>query len=100
MPNSKCSKVDGAEEIFVNNHALGNVLEEAKRLEFDCIVMNNIIEQDHRFIKKLTRQMKGFKYFCSASATLDGIEVAHMIRKQQFDTSGQCPFKQFAALAE
>jgi len=39
MPNSKCSKVDGAEEIFVNNHALGNVLEEAKRLEFDCIVM-------------------------------------------------------------
>ena len=29
-----------------------------------------------------------------ASATLDGIEVAHMIRKQQFNTSSQCPFKQ------
>ena len=61
--------------------------------------LNNILEQDHRFIKKLTRQMQGFKSFCSALATLDGIEVAHMIRKQQFDTSGQFPFKQFAALA-
>lgn len=61
--------------------------------------LNNIIEQDHRFIKKLTRQMKGFKSFNSASATLDGIEVAHMIRKQQFETSGQSLFQQFAALA-
>jgi putative transposase len=34
---------------------------------------NKIIEQDHRFIKKLTTQMKGFKTFISASATLDGI---------------------------
>jgi putative transposase len=40
--------------------------------------------------------MKGFK---SASATLEGIEVAHMIRKQQFETSGQSAFKQFAVLA-
>ncbi len=61
--------------------------------------LNNIIEQDHRFIKKLTRQMKGFKSFGSASATLEGIEVAHMIRKRQFDSSGQSAFQQFAALA-
>jgi putative transposase len=61
--------------------------------------LNNIIEQDHRFIKKLTRQMKGFKSFSSASATLEGIEVAHMIRKRQFDLSGQSAFQQFAALA-
>jgi hypothetical protein len=61
--------------------------------------LNNIIEQDHRFIKKLTRQMKGFKFFKSASVTLEGIEVAHMIRKQQFETSGQSAFKRFAALA-
>jgi putative transposase len=61
--------------------------------------LNNIIEQDHRFIKKLTRQMKGFKSFNSAAATLDGIEVAHMIRKRQFDDSGQSAFQQFAALA-
>jgi putative transposase len=43
--------------------------------------LNNMIEQDHRFIKTLTRPMKSFKSFQSASATLDGIEVAHMIRK-------------------
>jgi putative transposase len=61
--------------------------------------LNNIIEQDHRFIKKLTRQMKGFKSFASASATLEGIEVAHMIRKQQFEMSGQSAFQQFEALA-
>ncbi|MGO7609378.1 IS6 family transposase, partial [Rhizobium ruizarguesonis] len=53
----------------------------------------------HRFIKKLTRPMKGFKSFQSASATLDGIEVAHMIGKRQFSTSGQSAFQQFAALA-
>jgi len=61
--------------------------------------LNNIIEQDHRFIKKLTRQMKGFKSFSSASATLEGIEVAHMIRKRQFEATGQSAFQQFATLA-
>lgn len=61
--------------------------------------LNNIIEQDHRFIKKLTRLMKGFKSFQSASATLDGIEVAHMIRKGQFGQGDQPAFQQFAALA-
>ncbi|MEM9670871.1 MAG: IS6 family transposase [Pseudomonadota bacterium] len=62
--------------------------------------LNNIIEQDHRFIKKITRPMKGFKAFHSASAaTLQGIEVAHMIRKKQFGQTGLSPFQQFAALA-
>jgi len=61
--------------------------------------LNNIIEQDHRFIKALSKHMKGFKSFDSASATLEGIEVAHMIRKQQFGAFGNSPFQQFAALA-
>ena len=61
--------------------------------------LNNIIEQDHRFIKKLTRPMKGFKSFQSATATLDGLEVAHMIRKRQFGINGQSAFQQFASLA-
>jgi len=61
--------------------------------------LNNIIEQDHRFIKKLTKQMKGFKTFISASSTLDGIEVAHMIRKNQFGFSAKTAFQQFVALA-
>lgn len=60
--------------------------------------LNNIVEQDHRFIKRRTRPMLGFKAFASAAATLAGIEVANMIRKGQL-TSGICPFKQFAELA-
>jgi len=42
---------------------------------------NNFIEQDHRFIKTITKPMMVFKAFHSAWATLDGIETAHMIRK-------------------
>ncbi len=53
--------------------------------------LNNIIEQDHRFIKKITRPMKGFKAFHSASATVEGIEVAHMIRKDQFASGENSP---------
>lgn len=62
--------------------------------------LNNIIEQDHRFIKKITRPMQTFKSFNSAAATLAGIEVAHMIRKGQFQRPGLSGFEQFAALAE
>ena len=61
--------------------------------------LNNIAEQDHRFIKKITRPTLGFKTFHSVVATLAGIEVAHMIRKKQFQTSHTSPFKQFASLA-
>ncbi|MCP5088256.1 MAG: IS6 family transposase [Rhodobacteraceae bacterium] len=60
--------------------------------------LNNIIEQDHRFIKKRLRPMLGFKAFSSAAATLDGIEVAQMIRKKQLPSQGS-GFAQFAALA-
>ena len=43
--------------------------------------------------------MMSFKSFHSASATLQGIEVAHMIRKRQFGKTTQSAFQQFAALA-
>jgi putative transposase len=45
--------------------------------------LNNVVEQDHRFIKKITNPLMGFKAFHSAQATIDGIETAHMIRKGQ-----------------
>ena len=61
--------------------------------------LNNIIEQDHRFIKRLTRPMLGFKSFVSAAATLVGIETANMIRKGQLGPSTN-GFRQFAELAE
>ena len=45
--------------------------------------LNNIAEQDHRFIKKRTRPMLGFKSFLSAKITIAGIENVRMIQKGQ-----------------
>ena len=60
---------------------------------------NNIIEQSHRFIKRLTHKRRD-STFSSAAASLKGIEVADMIRKQQFDNdSGLSAFQKSTALA-
>ena len=61
--------------------------------------LNNLVEQDHRFIKKITKPMMGFKAFHSAKATIDGIETAHMIRKGQLSDENIPAYKQFMALA-
>jgi IS6 family transposase len=45
--------------------------------------LNNIIEQDHRNIKRLTKLMMGFGSFNTARRTLSGIEAMSMIRKGQ-----------------
>jgi len=45
--------------------------------------LNNIVEQDHRGVKRITRPMLGFKAFDVAQATLVGIELMHMIKKRQ-----------------
>jgi transposase, IS6 family len=45
--------------------------------------LNNMVEQDHRFIKKLVRSMLGLKSFRTASYILSGIEAMHMIKKKQ-----------------
>jgi putative transposase len=43
--------------------------------------LNNIVEQDHRGIKRVTRPMLGFKAFGAAQNTLTGIELMRMIKK-------------------
>ncbi len=45
--------------------------------------LNNIVEQDHRFIKKRVRSMLGLKSFRTATLILRGIEAVHMIKKGQ-----------------
>jgi putative transposase len=45
--------------------------------------LNNIVEQDHRGVKRITRPLVGFKAFDTAQATLVGIELMHMIKKRQ-----------------
>jgi transposase-like protein len=46
-------------------------------------LLNNIVEQDHRRIKRLARPGLGCKSFISASQTIAGYEVTAMIRKGQ-----------------
>jgi putative transposase len=63
--------------------------------------LNNIVEQDHRAIKRQTRPMLGFKSFWSAAVTLAGIEIMHMIRKGQLALASElCPARQFYSLAQ
>jgi putative transposase len=62
--------------------------------------LNNIVKQDHRFIKKITKPMKGFKAFHSVEATPTGIELHHMLRKgQHLQAGNQSIFEQFFGLA-
>ena len=62
--------------------------------------LNNIIEQDHRGIKRTTNPMMGFKAFHSSEATLAGIELCRMIKKgQHIEAKNSSIFEQFYALA-
>lgn len=51
--------------------------------------LNNIVEQDHRFIKNRVRSMLGLKSFRTATYILSGIEAMHMIKKEQIDLWNQ-----------
>jgi putative transposase len=58
--------------------------ETAQEIEMRQIkYLNNIVEQDHRAVKRAVRPMLGFKSFHSARTTLQGIELMHMINKGQ-----------------
>jgi transposase, IS6 family len=66
------------------------IIEEKYYGDLDCKTqyrttkyLNNIIEQDHRFIKRKVKPMLGFKSFKTAKETICGIEIMHMIRKGQ-----------------
>ena len=64
--------------------------------------LNNIVEQDHRAIKRVTRPMLNFKSFRAAGSVLAGVELMHMIRKGQFTIDGADTISfsdQFYALA-
>ena len=45
--------------------------------------LNNVIEQDHRTIRRRWRAAQCFRSFHSAERTLEGIESLHMMRKGQ-----------------
>ena len=45
--------------------------------------LNNVIAQNHRAAKRVTRPMLGFQTFAAAQATLAGIELMHLLTKRQ-----------------
>lgn len=77
--------------------------EESKRVILrQCKYLNNIIEQDHRVIKRITKPMLGFKSFYCAQRTLAGIELVRMLRKGQMRYQAgmsKTPAELFYALA-
>jgi putative transposase len=47
--------------------------------------LNNLVEEDHRAVKRITRPLLGFKSFAAAQNTLVGIELMHMLKKRQME---------------
>ena len=64
-----------------------------------CKYLNNVVEQDHRNVKRRIVNYTGFKEFESAQRTLSGIEVVSVIRKKQIEGSKSSTFKTFLSLA-
>ena len=67
-----------------------------------CKYLNNIVEQDHRAVKRVTDPMLGFKSFWSAQKLTDGIETMRMVKKGQLRCPGGQPMSaadQFYSLA-
>jgi transposase-like protein len=64
--------------------------------------LNNLVEQDHRAVKRIVRPMLGFNSFRSARTTLQGIELMHRIKKGQMvsdDSQDLSAAEQFYSLA-
>ncbi|MGT3164098.1 DDE-type integrase/transposase/recombinase [Yersinia enterocolitica] len=95
------------EEISGANTAALATLNASKPAEESITVrqnkyLNNLVEQDHRNIKRRIRSMLGFKSFRRAQTILAGIELVHMIRKEQLHHptgDGLSPAEQFYLLA-
>jgi len=68
-----------------------------------CKYLNNVLEQDHRTVKRITRPMLRFKSAEAAQSTLVGVELMHMLKKGQLvvgeGLKDLTPAEQFYALA-
>jgi putative transposase len=90
-------KHDAPEKITVDGypatHSAIAELKESGMLPQQVLVrtskyLNNMIEQDHRRVKQRVYPMLGFKQFGNAAVTISGIELAHKIKKGQYDITG------------
>jgi putative transposase len=98
----KAFKYNGQpDKVTVDKSGSNKALPEDKKFQIRQVkYLNNIVEQDHLFIKKRTRPTLGFKNFHSAKATLAGIENIRMTQKGQIIGQQACQsaFSNFAAL--
>ena len=60
--------------------------------------LNNIVEQSHRLVRRMTRPMMGFQNFWSARTTISGIEMVNMINPGQMKNRGESAARQFSNL--
>jgi putative transposase len=103
--NGKPEKVN-IDKSGSNTYALADINSEYEENEESQIeirqnkYLNNRIEGDHRFIKRVVRPMLGFKSFISAKITIAGIETVNMIRKNQLERhdNNQSNYDQFKSL--
>jgi putative transposase len=73
-----------------NKAAISQYNDEGNTIEIrQCKYLNNMIEQDHRFIKRITRAMLGFKNFHAVQRVLKGIELMRMLKKGQMKWQSQ-----------
>ncbi len=78
------------------NKAVVDELNEGKSKEEAIVIrqskyLNNLIEQDHRNVKRRIVPMLGFNNFSRAQTLLTGIELVCMLRKGQYPQEPMCP---------
>ena len=101
--NNSKPRVINIDKSGANKSGIGSINRElmtVKKIKIrQCKYLNNIVEQDHRNIKRRISIDTGFKEFESAQRTLAGIEVVNIIRKGQIADSRKTTFKTFCSLA-
>ncbi len=80
---------------IINRHSLTFKKIKIRRVKY----LNNIVEQDHRTIKRRIAITTGFKEFKSAQRILAGIEIINIIRKDQLTNPKKSWFATFKSLA-
>ena len=86
MPQTRIPSWDWTSGLFCKNCYREELSACLTGLPFCCMLnkyLNNVIEQDHRFLQRVIKPGLGFKSFNTARRTIKGYEVMHMLRKGQ-----------------
>jgi hypothetical protein len=89
--NNRLPKIVNIDKSGANNAGIKdyNRKQGTKVVIRQCKYLNNIVEQDHRAVKRIARPIQGFEEFRCARIILGGVELMHMIRKGQMRDDGR-----------